>query len=130
MQKIKYRIIEIIIIIGILISILYGVLSHTGHVFAFTNTNINDSTTVSVDELLLEGYDAGATKPKVFNGETFWALIDALRGAGEEDADIADLSAKDAAAIRAINGGKDIVAIIDGKKWTVTDLRKIGRAHV
>ena len=130
MPKTKYRIIETIIIIGILISVLCGVLSHIGRTFAFNDNTINDITTVSIGELLIEDYDAGIEKPKVFHDETFWALIDALRGKGEEDTKIANLSNKDAQAIRDANDGKDIIVTIDGKRWTVTDLRKLDNGQV
>ncbi len=130
MQKIKYRVLETIIIIGILISVLCGVLSNTGHTFAFDDKNLNDTTTVSVGELLLDNYDTAPSHKYVFDVYSFNQLLDCLRSDEEENAEISNLSNKDAQEIRDANNGKDIIVTIDGKKWTVTDLRKLDDGRV
>ena len=97
--------------------------------FAFNGTDIKPDTTVTIGELLLPDYDTAASGKKVFDGKQFWTLIDALASDTEDMRKIADLSAKDAQAIRDVNDGKDIVVTIDGKQWTVTDLRKLDNGH-
>ncbi len=83
-----------------------------------------------IGELLLPDYDTAASGKKVFDGEQFWRLVDALCSKTEDKSNIAGLSAKDAQAIRTANGGDDVVVTIDGKQWMVTDLRKADNGHV
>ena len=91
----------------------------------------DETTSVAIGELLLSDYDT-ASDAAVFDGDTFAALVAALRNEAEtkSEAAVKDLSAKDAAAIRALNEGKDIVVTMDGKQWTVTDLRKLEDGRV
>ena len=91
----------------------------------------DETTSVAIGELLLSDYDT-ASDAAVFDGDTFAALVAALRNEAEtkSEAAVKDLSAKDAAAIRALNEGKDIVVTIDSKKWTVTDLRKLADGRI
>ncbi len=53
-----------------------------------------------------------------------------MRSSSEQSAAAANLSNKNAGDLRAINDGKDIVVTIDGKPWTVTDLRKLADGRV
>ena len=98
-------------------------------VFAFNSSNMTDSTTVSIGELLLDDYDTSVSDKKVFN-KSFWQLVDHLSGEQEKYVGITDLTDKNAKSIRDLNGGKDIVVTIDNKQWTVTDLRKLDNGHV
>ena len=98
--------------------------------YAFDETNLDTTTTVSIGELLFDHYDTAQSNAKVFDGVQFWKLVDALRGNGEEKTAIENLSDKDAQAIRDLNDGKDIVVEIDQKLWTVTDLRKLDDGRV
>ncbi len=98
--------------------------------YAFSGSATASGTTLSIGELLLSDYDTSASDRYVFNGMQFWKLVAALTGAGEDRKDVDKLSAKNAGAIRALNGGKDVVVTIDNKQWTVTDLRKADNGHV
>ena len=98
--------------------------------YAFVETSMDETNTVTFGELLLGNYDVDKSDGKVFDGVRFWEFVDALRGDGEAKTAVADLSDKDAQAIRDINDGKDIVVEIDDKLWTVTDLRKLDDGRV
>ena len=104
--------------------------TNAAYAFADLDAATGDDT-VAIDELLaLNTYDTANAESKPFDGAQFDKLIDALRGDGEENTAVADLSNKDAQAIRDANGGKDIVVKIDDKLWTVTDLRKLDDGRV
>ena len=101
-----------------------GILLSADRAYAFDASNMNASNTVTIGELLLADYDTAQSDAKVFDGVQLWKLVDALRASTEDKATVQELSSKDAADIRALNGGKDLVVSIDGKQWTVADLRK------
>ena len=99
-------------------------------VYAFNNGNMTNDASVTIKELLLNDYDTAKQDSKIFNGVELMKLVDAMRSAEEASTKVADLSAKDADAIRNANDGKDVLVTIDNMIWTVTDLRKLSDGRV
>ena len=105
-----------------------AIFAQSNAVFAVDDTSKG---TVEIDELLLKStYDTSKADAPVFSGKRFEDLINALRSDAERQTPINALSDKNAAALRTINGGKDIVVTIDDMQWTVTDLRKLSDGRV
>ena len=132
-EKLRYRMRNALSVGMILLTVcaaFAGISATTDRAYAFTDNNLNANNAVLLGELLLGNYDTSQSNAKVFDGVQFWKLIDALRDTGEDKTAVANLSDKDAQAIRDINNGKDIVVTIDGKKWTVTDLRKLADGRI
>ena len=132
-ENLRYRV-RFIAVVGVILltvcTAFAGIWISADRAYAFNETNLDTTTTVSIGELLLDNYDTSTSDGKVFDGVQFWKLIDALRGDGEDNTAVANLSNKNAAAIRNMNAGKDIVVEIDKKIWTVTDLRKLDDGRV
>ena len=112
------------VIIAILLCFCFVSFDNVDDVFAFSSSNL-ELGSVDIGDILLEGY-ADRADGKVFNGESMAALYAKLTGSADK-ANISDVDALGtltAADIRAKNGNKDIVLIMDGQKWTVTHLTK------
>ena len=132
-EKLRYRMRFAWIVGMILLTVcaaFAGISVSTDRAYAFTENNLDAANTLSIGELLLGNYDTSKSGGKVFDGVRFGKLIDAFRGDGEDKTAVADLSDKDAQAIRDANDGKDIIVEIDDKLWTVTDLRKLDDGRV
>ena len=123
----RYRLITwvsaAVIIVAVLLCLCFVSFNNINDVFAFTDENIAEGA-VDIGDILLEGY-ADRADGKVFYKEQMTALYEKLTGkTGAEIRDVDALGTLTAADIRAKNGNKDIVLIMDGQKWTVTHLTK------
>ena len=85
-------------------------------------TNIPSQST-NLGEMLLDGYEDDATG-KVFNAKVFLSLISQISGVENPNKNTIDglTTTKTSADFRTINGGNDIVVVIDGIPWTATYL--------
>ncbi|MDE6550899.1 MAG: hypothetical protein K2M44_05330, partial [Clostridia bacterium] len=125
----RYRLISTfstaVIIVAVLLCFAFIPFDNIGDVFAFTDSNMTETTVIDIGDILLNGY-ADRTDGKVFNGEAMQSLYAKLTGDTSKDTieDVDALGTLTAAQMYSNNGNKDIVLTMDGQKWTVTHLTK------
>ncbi len=123
-NKLKLSIIVHIILVIMLFCSVGALFVNIRKAAAIHTSNIGSAST-NLGELLLEGYEEDTSgKGSIFDKEIFWEFISQISGEKEPNSGTLDrlTETKTSSDFRDLNGGKDVVVTIGGKKWLASYL--------